>query len=173
MKLHHSGHHQAYVTNLNKALKTDAAVLANNDIAAHLALQPVIKFNAGGHVNHALFWANLAPAGTPETQLPEAAPTLSAEIDKTWGSLDKFKEEFSRQLLAIQGSGWGWLVKSGNNLRIVTTKDQDPIIGGEVPIFGVDMWEHAYYLQVCLVLLCSLLCLVFPISVREEYSGPS
>ncbi|KAM7210929.1 superoxide dismutase [Rhypophila decipiens] len=148
MKLHHSGHHQAYVTNLNKALKVHASALSADDIAAQVALQPVIKFNAGGHINHALFWANLAPAGTPETQFPDAAPTLSAEIDKTWGSFDKFKDAFAKELLGIQGSGWGWLVKAGpSSLRIVTAKDQDPIVGGEVPIFGVDMWEHAYYLQ--------------------------
>ena len=148
MKLHHSGHHQAYVTNLNNALKSHAAALISNDIAAQIALQPVIKFNGGGHINHALFWSNLAPADSPETKLEAAAPSLSAEIDKTWGSFDSFKKSFSTALLGIQGSGWGWLVKDGPTLRIVTTKDQDPVVGGEVPVFGVDMWEHAYYLQV-------------------------
>lgn len=71
-----------------------------------------------------------------------------AAITKTWGGLDEFKAAFTKALLGLQGSGWGWLVNDAGSLRIVTTKDQDPVVGGEVPIFGVDMWEHAYYLQV-------------------------
>lgn len=65
-----------------------------------------------------------------------------------WGSLDNFKGAFNKALLGLQGSGWGWLVRDAQGLRIVTTKDQDPVVTGEVPVFGVDMWEHAYYLQV-------------------------
>ncbi|KAK0720265.1 Manganese/iron superoxide dismutase [Lasiosphaeris hirsuta] len=145
MELHHSKHHQAYVTNLNKALQSHIAAVASHDIAAQIALQPVIKFNGGGHINHALFWQNLVPASASEAS-PKAAPSLSVEIEKTWGSLDGFKKAFTAALLGIQGSGWGWLVKEGGaGLRIVSTKDQDPV--AEVPIFGIDMWEHAYYLQ--------------------------
>ncbi|KAK3308350.1 Manganese/iron superoxide dismutase [Chaetomium strumarium] len=149
MELHHSKHHQAYVTNLNKALESHAAALAANDVAAQIALQQAIKFNGGGHINHSLFWKNLAPTGSEETR-PDAAKELVAAIEKTWGSFDSFKKAFSATLLSLQGSGWGWLVKeagNGGGLRIVTTKDQDPVVGGDVPIFGVDMWEHAYYLQ--------------------------
>lgn len=151
MELHHSKHHQAYVTNLNAALASHVAAVASNDVAAQIALQQAIKFNGGGHINHSLFWKNLAPPGSPETS-PSAARELVAAIEKTWGSLDGFKKAFSAVLLTLQGSGWGWLVKEAGNgwgLRIVSTKDQDPVVGGDVPIFGVDMWEHAYYLQVC------------------------
>ncbi|KAB5550836.1 superoxide dismutase [Coniochaeta sp. 2T2.1] len=147
MELHHSKHHQTYITNLNKALQSYSTAVGASNIAAQIALQPAIRFNGGGHINHSLFWQNLAPPSSPEAK-PDAAPALMADISKTWGSYDKFKSTFSSALLAIQGSGWGWLVKEPQgSLRIVTTKDQDPVVGGEVPIFGVDMWEHAYYLQ--------------------------
>ncbi|KAH0599014.1 hypothetical protein MHUMG1_03128 [Metarhizium humberi] len=146
MELHHSKHHQTYVTNLNNALKTYATATSSNDIAGQIALQNAIKFNGGGHINHSLFWDNLTPASSAEAN-PQSAATLMASITKTWGSFDEFKAAFTKALLGLQGSGWGWLVKDGGSLRIVTTKDQDPVVGGEVPIFGVDMWEHAYYLQ--------------------------
>ncbi|PNP40066.1 hypothetical protein TGAMA5MH_07988 [Trichoderma gamsii] len=146
MELHHSKHHQAYVTNLNSALKTYATAIAANDVPSQIALQAAIKFNGGGHINHSLFWENLSPSSSPDAD-SASAPALAAEIAKTWGSLEKFQEAMVKALLGIQGSGWGWLVKDGNVLRIVTTKDQDPVVGGEVPIFGIDMWEHAYYLQ--------------------------
>ncbi|KAM0229867.1 hypothetical protein ACHAP5_011520 [Fusarium lateritium] len=146
MELHHSKHHQAYVTNLNVALKTYSTATSSNDIAGQIALQSAIKFNGGGHINHSLFWENLTPSSSPDSK-PDSAPTLSAEISKTWGSIEAFQEAFKKTLLGLQGSGWGWLVKDSQGLRIVTTKDQDPVVGGEVPVFGVDMWEHAYYLQ--------------------------
>ncbi|KAG6010354.1 Superoxide dismutase [Mn], mitochondrial [Claviceps maximensis] len=146
MELHHSKHHQAYVTNLNNALRTYAAATASNDIAGQIALQNAIKFNGGGHINHSLFWENLTPPNSAEAN-PQSAATLMAAIAQTWGSYDDFKAAFTRALLGLQGSGWGWLVKEGKALRIVTTKDQDPVVGGEVPILGIDMWEHAYYLQ--------------------------
>ena len=150
MELHHSKHHQTYVTNLNKAVSSYSTAVGAGNIAAQIALQPAIRFNGGGHINHSLFWQNLAPPSSPETKL-DSAPALMDEISKTWGSFDKFKSTFSGVLLGIQGSGWGWLVKEPQgSLRIVTTRDQDPVVGGEVPIFGVDMWEHAYYLQVSL-----------------------
>jgi Fe-Mn family superoxide dismutase len=151
MELHHGKHHQTYVTNLNNALKSYATATSTNDIAGQIALQNAIKFNGGGHINHSLFWENLTPASSEDAN-PRSAPTLMAEVDKTWGSLEEFQAAFGKALLGLQGSGWGWLVKDGQGLRIVTTKDQDPVVGGEVPIFGVDMWEHAYYLQVCLLL---------------------
>ncbi|KAH8882291.1 manganese superoxide dismutase precursor [Thozetella sp. PMI_491] len=146
MELHHSKHHQTYVTNLNKAMQSLADAVASSDVPNQIALQAAIKFNGGGHINHSLFWQNLSPASSADAQ-PAAAPGLVAEVEKTWGSLDQFRDTFSAALLGIQGSGWGWLVKEKTGLRIITTKDQDPPVAGEVPIFGVDMWEHAYYLQ--------------------------
>ena len=147
MELHHSKHHQTYITNLNAALKAQAEAVHTSDITSQVALQQGIKFNAGGHINHSLFWQNLAPASSPEAQI-SAAPELLKHIKGTWGDVEKFREALNAALLSIQGSGWGWLVKiqSGNEQRltIVTTKDQDPVVGkGEVPIVGIDAWEHA------------------------------
>lgn len=149
MQLHHSKHHQTYVTNLNKALKALAVAVKSNDIDTQIALQPSLNFHGGGHINHSLFWQNLTPASSPDAR-PEVAKQLLAEIEQTWGSLDKFKEVFTTNLLGIQGSGWGWLVRDegSERLHILTTKDQDPVPSAFVPVFGVDMWEHAYYLQV-------------------------
>ena len=151
MTLHHSKHHQTYITNLNSLLSTQSTSIHTSDITSQLALQQAIKFNAGGHINHSLFWANLAPANSPEAKIT-AAPELVKDIERVWGGEEEFKEAFGKALLGIQGSGWGWLVKVGvgkeSRLVIVTTKDQDPVVGaGETPILGVDMWEHAYYLQ--------------------------
>ena len=156
MELHHSRHHQAYVTGLNTAMASYSAALASNDIAAQIALQAAIRFHGGGHINHSLFWEGLAPSSSPDTDCSAAAPELAARIAGTWGDLDAFKAAMTKQLMGLQGSGWGWLVRDaaggggggGGGLRMVITKDQDPIVGGEVPIFGIDMWEHAYYLQV-------------------------
>ncbi|PWW74624.1 hypothetical protein C7212DRAFT_327428, partial [Tuber magnatum] len=95
-----------------------------------------------------VFWANLAPADTSQAK-PESAPKLTEAISAKYGSYDGFKDEFTGVLLGLQGSGWGWLVKNEKTeqLDIVITKDQDPVVGGLAPIFGIDMWEHAYYLQ--------------------------
>ncbi|KAL2356308.1 Manganese/iron superoxide dismutase [Cryomyces antarcticus] len=134
MELHHSKHHQTYVTNLNKAIKDGGTN------------KSLMKFNGGGHINHSLFWKNLAPAGSAETS-GVAGSKLKAAIKHKWGSQEAFETAFAAALLGIQGSGWGWLVKKANGeLEIVTMKDQDPITGA-TPIVGVDMWEHAYYLQ--------------------------
>ncbi|ORX97683.1 Asp f 6-like protein [Clohesyomyces aquaticus] len=150
MELHHSKHHQTYITNLNAALKKQAEAVHASDITTQVSLQQAIRFNAGGHINHSLFWQNLAPTSSSDAKL-SAAPNLVKHIKTTWGDEDKFREAFKAALLGIQGSGWGWLVKTETGteqrLSIVTTKDQDPPVGGEVPILGVDMWEHAYYLQ--------------------------
>lgn len=152
MELHYSKHHQTYVNNLNAALKAVWTAQTNDDIPTQIQLQQAIRFNGGGHINHSLFWKNLAPPKSGESDRA-SAPRLAKAIKDTWGSEEKFKEKFNAALLGLQGSGWGWLVKFENEngrLGIVTTKDQDPVVApGEVPIFGVDMWEHAYYLQVC------------------------
>ena len=148
MELHHGKHHQAYVTNLNKALGASATALTTGDLAGYTAQLPSIRFNGGGHINHALFWQNLSPAALPDSS-PDAAPNLKTAISSTWGGLDQFKADFAAQLLGIQGSGWGWLVKERGTgvLRIVTLANQESVVLGDTPIFGVDMWEHAYYLQ--------------------------
>ena len=153
MELHHGRHHQAYVTNLNKALEASAAALSRGDLHDYAAQLPAIRFNGGGHINHALFWPGLAPA-TSDDAAPDAAPSLTAAIAATWGSLDAFRAAFAAELLAIQGSGWGWLVKEEGQgvgtgaLRIVTLANQEAVVApGLVPLLGVDMWEHAYYLQ--------------------------
>lgn len=150
MELHHGKHHATYVNNLNGAI----AKYATASVEDQIALQAAIKFNGGGHINHTLFWANLSPSSSPNAN-PQVATNLAASIQETWGSLDSFKATFKTAALAIQGSGWTWLVKEEGGksagkggLRIITTKDQDPVVAGEVPIIGVDMWEHAYYLQV-------------------------
>lgn len=141
MELHHGKHHQTYITNLNAALKSQISALANSDIPTQIANQQAITFNGGGHINHSLFWQNLCPPSSASAQ-PSAAPKLSAEIQKQWGGVDEFKQAFSKALLGIQGSGWGWLVKEnayGGRLAIVTTKDQDPVPATTIPLFGVDM----------------------------------
>ncbi|PUU78438.1 Manganese/iron superoxide dismutase [Tuber borchii] len=148
MQIHHSKHHQTYVNNLNAATANHVKALQENDIRAQINLQQAIKFNGGGHINHSLFWANLVPANFSQAEL-ESAPKLTGAISAKYGSYDEFKGEFTGVLLGLQGSGWGWLVKNKktDQLDIITTKDQDPVVGDLAPIFGVDMWEHAYYLQ--------------------------
>ncbi|RPA95533.1 manganese and iron superoxide dismutase [Choiromyces venosus 120613-1] len=148
MQIHHSKHHQTYVNNLNAATANHVKALQENDVRAQINLQQAIKFNGGGHINHSLFWANLAPANTSQAK-PESAPKLMEAITAKYGSYGGFKNEFKGVLLGLQGSGWGWLVKNKKTeqLDIVITKDQDPVVGDLAPIFGVDMWEHAYYLQ--------------------------
>ena len=148
MELHHSKHHQAYVTNLNKALAASTAALSEGKLHDSAAQLSAIRFNGGGHINHSLFWENLAPASSPDAQT-QAAPQLLAAIEATWGGLETFQGHFGAALLGIQGSGWGWLVReaSTGQLRIVTLANQEAVVaGGEIPILGVDMWEHAYYL---------------------------
>lgn len=148
MNLHYNKHHAAYVANLNKALEQLAEAEQKNDLAAQVALQSAIKFNGGGHINHSIFWTNLAPknkgGGTP----PEGA--LANAINQHFGSLDKLIENLSAKAVAIQGSGWGWLGynKAKGHLEIVTCDNQDPLSTKNlIPLLGIDVWEHAYYLQ--------------------------
>ncbi|KAA8651631.1 hypothetical protein EYZ11_004886 [Aspergillus tanneri] len=150
MQLHHQKHHQTYITNLNAALaaQEQAHASADIDIRHLITLQQKIKFHGGGHINHSLFWKNLAPYGSADTDLSRAAPTLKAAIETQWGDVRAFMDAFAATLLGLQGSGWGWLCRgSDGRLEIVQTKDQDPVVD-KVPVLGVDMWEHAYYLQV-------------------------
>ena len=142
MELHYTKHHQAYVNNLNAALEKYAEAEKKGDVAAMIALQPAIRFNGGGHVNHSIFWTNLAPkGGEPGGMLLEA-------IKKEFGSVEKLVETMSAASVGIQGSGWGWLGydKAKGRLAIATCSNQDPLTG-LVPLLGIDVWEHAYYLQ--------------------------
>ena len=147
MELHYTKHHKGYVTNLNTALEKYHEAESRNDVAQMIALQSAIKFNGGGHINHTLFWTILAPpskgGGTPGGELAKM-------IQRDFGSFDAFKEKFNAITTAIQGSGWGWLGynKGHKRLEIATCPNQDPLsTQGLVPLFGIDVWEHAYYLQ--------------------------
>lgn len=146
MELHYKKHHGGYVTNLNKALEQLADVEKKNDVAAFIALQQAIKFNGGGHVNHSIFWTNLAP----KSQATPPTGALLDAINHDFGSLPQLIEQLSAQAVAIQGSGWGWLGynKTKKRLEVQTCANQDPLsTTGLVPLLGIDVWEHAYYLQ--------------------------
>lgn len=148
MELHYSKHHKAYVTNLNTALEKYHEAETKNDVAQMIALQSSIKFNGGGHINHSIFWTILGPKGKGSPNGPSEG--LGKMIERDFGSFETFKEKFQAETIAIQGSGWGWLgySKSNKNLEIATCANQDPLSSkGLIPIFGVDVWEHAYYLQ--------------------------
>lgn len=146
MEIHHSKHHATYVTNLNKALEQQEEATAKGDISKLITLQGAIKFNGGGHVNHDMFWKNL----TPHKDYTPPSGELKAAIESQWKTLDNFTSKFNASTAAVQGSGWGWLGynKATGCLEIATTANQDPLaISGLVPLLGVDVWEHAYYLQ--------------------------
>lgn len=148
MKLHHTKHHQTYVTNLKNTLESLSKANNSLDLVTQLHLQAALIFNGGGHINHTLFWENLAPASSPSAQ-PTSAPNLIAAINGRWKTLDLFKDSFTTVLLGIKGSGWGWLVQDEKSgiLEIITTKDQEVVPAGKKPLLGIDFWEHAYYLQ--------------------------
>ena len=151
MRIHHGKHHQAYVTNLNAALestpelqKLSVEALLRDLNKVPEANRTAVRNNGGGHHNHTLFWDWMKPGGAKE---PEAA--LAKELDAGFGGLAGFKEQFQKAGLARFGSGWVWLVrqKSGK-LAIVSTPNQDsPLMDGEHPVLGCDVWEHAYYLK--------------------------
>lgn len=148
MTLHYTKHHNAYVTNLNKALEQYAEAELKEDLAAMIALQQAIRFNGGGHVNHSIFWTNLAPVSKGGGTPPKGP--LADALNNQYGNLQKFIDDFNAKTGAVQGSGWGWLGydKSNKRLIITTTANQDPLsTQGFVPLLGIDVWEHAYYLQ--------------------------
>ncbi|KIM27534.1 hypothetical protein M408DRAFT_24465 [Serendipita vermifera MAFF 305830] len=149
MTLHHKKHHQTYVNGLNAAEQSFAAAATPRE---KIALQAAYKFNGGGHINHSLFWKNMAPAahgakhGAGCGGVLKPGPLADA-INQNFGSLDEMKKQFNAATLAIQGSGWGWLVlKPNGSLAITTTPNQDPVIDA-VPLIGIDIWEHAFYIQ--------------------------
>ncbi len=159
MEIHHGKHHNAYVTNANKALEgTPFAEWSGEELVRKLSEIPedkrgAVRNNAGGHVNHSLFWQLLAPAGKGGGGAPTG--DLAAAITKNWGTFDHFKEEFAKAATTRFGSGWAWLcVMPGKSVAICSTPNQDsPLMGKAIagcdgtPILGLDVWEHAYYLK--------------------------
>lgn len=147
MQLHHQKHHQGYVTNLNAALEKYEKAEKNEDLDQMIALQQAIRFNGGGHINHSLFWENLV--SEKEYQAPNGE--FRDSLNKRFGSLEKFIEQFNATVAPLQGSGWGWLAfcPKSRQLIITTTSNQDPLFATSQmhPLLGVDVWEHAYYLQ--------------------------
>ena len=150
MRIHHDKHHQAYVDNANKALDgTEWAGRPVEDVLRNLDTVPegirtAVRNNAGGHANHALFWESMSPSGGGA---PDGA--LGAAIDAAFGSFDDLKAAVKDAGIKRFGSGWAWLVKdAGGNLAVTSTANQDsPLSGGQTPLLGVDVWEHAYYLN--------------------------
>merc|ERR1711939_702552 len=132
MEIHHSKHHNTYVT---------------NDTKKQIALQAALKFNGGGHLNHSLFWTNLSPASEAGGKFPSSGPLADA-VKEQFGGLDGLKKEMTANALAIQGSGWTWLGynSASKRLEVSSTANQDPLLSS-TPLVGIDMWEHAYYLQ--------------------------
>jgi superoxide dismutase, Fe-Mn family len=148
MRTHHDKHHQAYVDKANAALAgTDLADASVEDVVRSLASLPAdkqgpVRNNAGGHLNHTLFWDSMAPGagGAP-------SGALGAAIDAAFGSFAAFQEQFEAAGVARFGSGWAWLVLDGGALKVVSTANQDsPLSDGQAPLLGNDVWEHAYYL---------------------------
>ena len=151
MEIHHGKHHNAYVTNLNKALESapDLAsksleeLLASNCAAVPEAIRTAVRNNGGGHSNHSMFWQIMGPGagGTP-------VGNLSSAINAAFGSFDTFKEKFAAAATTRFGSGWAWLIKTGSGLEISSSANQDsPIMEGKFAVIGLDVWEHAYYLM--------------------------
>ena len=150
MEIHHGKHHNAYVTNLNKALesapelanKTLEELLSHNLAAVPENIRTAVRNNGGGHWNHSMFWTILGKSGGS----PSGA--LLADINSTFGSFDTFKEKFNTAGATRFGSGWAWLTRSNGKLEISSTPNQDtPIMEGKSVVMGVDVWEHAYYLK--------------------------
>lgn len=150
MTIHHTKHHNTYVTNLNAAIagKADLESKSIEELVANLdavpeAIRTAVRNNGGGHANHSLFWTLLSPngGGAPAGELADA-------ISAKFGSLDAFKEEFGKAAAGRFGSGWAWLVVNNGELEITSTANQDsPLSEGKTPILALDVWEHAYYLH--------------------------
>ncbi len=150
MHFHHDKHHQAYVNNLNKALeghddlqeKSIVELLTNlEDLPEDI--RTAVRNNGGGHYNHSLFWEMMAPnaGGNPTGEIKDA-------IDEAFGSFDELKAEFKKAATGRFGSGWAWVVVDNGKLAVTSTLNQDnPISDGKVPVLGIDVWEHAYYLK--------------------------
>ncbi|QDT42624.1 Superoxide dismutase [Mn] [Gimesia alba] len=150
MEIHHTKHHQAYISKANAALEghDDLAAKSIEDLVSDLSAVPesirgAIRNNGGGHANHSLFWTVMSPNGGGN---PSGA--LGDDINSTFGSYDAFKEQFSNAAATRFGSGWAWLSVDGGKLVVESTPNQDtPLSEGRTPILGLDVWEHAYYLN--------------------------
>ena len=150
MNIHHTKHHNTYVTNLNNALEGNEELLSKTveELVSNLdavpeAARTAVRNNGGGHANHSLFWEVISPNGGDQ-------PTgdLAAAIDSKFGSFENFKEEFSKAATTRFGSGWAWLVVNNGELEVTSTPNQDnPLMEGKTPVLGLDVWEHAYYLN--------------------------
>ncbi|MEI3611699.1 superoxide dismutase [Pseudogracilibacillus sp. SO30301A] len=150
MNIHHTKHHNTYVTNLNNALEGNSDLQSKSieDLISDLNAIPedirtAVRNNGGGHANHSLFWKILSPSGG-------GAPSgeLADKINNKFGSFDNFKEEFEKAAATRFGSGWAWLVVNNGELEVTSTPNQDsPLMEGKTPILGLDVWEHAYYLK--------------------------
>jgi Fe-Mn family superoxide dismutase len=149
MELHHSKHHAAYVANFNATLAKYREAEAEGDVSKMISLEPALRFNGGGHLNHDIFWTNLAPKDQGGGEAPEGE--LAAAIEKEWGGIKEFIEHFNAKTAAIQGSGWGWLGYNPQHKRLeyASCSNQDPLQAttGLIPLLGIDVWEHGYYLQ--------------------------
>ncbi len=150
MRIHHDKHHAGYVNNLNAAL-ADHAGLAEKSVEELIgdltsvpeSIRGAVRNNGGGHANHTLFWEVMAPGGA---SAPEGA--LAGAIDTAFGSLDAFKDAFTKAGMTRFGSGWAWLVRTDSGVAVQSTPNQDsPLMEGHLPILGCDVWEHAYYLK--------------------------
>jgi superoxide dismutase, Fe-Mn family len=149
MEIHHTKHHQAYVDNANKALEgTEWADRSIEDVLASIEIMPeeirtAVRNNAGGHANHSLFWTIMSPDGGGE---PEGA--LADAINDTFGGVAELRDAVTDGGVKRFGSGWSWLVWDGTGLSVYSTANQDsPVMQGDVPLLGIDVWEHAYYLN--------------------------
>ena len=149
MEIHHSKHHNTYVTNLNAAVEgTEFADKDINELIANLDALPAdkqtaVRNNGGGHANHTLFWEVIAPGGSKEP-----VGEVKAAIEAKFGSFDAFKEEFAKAATTRFGSGWAWLIVDGDGVAVTSTPYQDsPVMEDKTPILGLDVWEHAYYLN--------------------------
>jgi len=150
MEIHHTKHHQGYVDKGNKAVEgTEFADMEPEEVLSHIGSVPAdirtaVQNNVGGHVNHSLFWSILSPNGGGEP-----SGELANVINSKFGSFDAFKEEFANAAATRFGSGWAWLgLDAGGNLHVHSTANQDsPVMEGHKPILGLDVWEHAYYLN--------------------------
>ncbi|KAA9026304.1 superoxide dismutase [Niallia endozanthoxylica] len=150
MNIHHTKHHNTYVTNLNNALEGNTELLSKSveEVISNLdavpeAARTAVRNNGGGHANHSLFWQILSPNGGGE---PTGA--LADAINSKFGSYESFKDEFAKAATTRFGSGWAWLVVNNGSLEVTSTPNQDsPLMEGKTPILGLDVWEHAYYLR--------------------------
>jgi Fe-Mn family superoxide dismutase len=150
MNIHHTKHHQAYITNLNAALEKhpELAGKSLDDLLSDLNAVPedirmAVRNHGGGTWNHNMFWEIMAP----KTSVTPSGEVLKA-LEAAFGSFDSFKSEFEKAAIGRFGSGWAWLVRRGDGLAVVSTANQDnPLSDGLTPIMGIDVWEHAYYLK--------------------------